>query len=100
MAPQIDGLRRLGNELLSQKGAERGSSRIRERMTDIEKKWQALGALCKHRVAELSDIYSQALALDQCYNDLDTQLSRHSRTFETLSTVPASKDQLQKVGVA
>ncbi|VDM16562.1 unnamed protein product [Hydatigera taeniaeformis] len=97
MTPRIDGLRRLGNELLNQKGAGRGSGRIRDQMNNIEKKWQALDALCKHRVAEISDTYSQALALEQSYNDLDTQLSRHSQMFETLSTVSISKDQLQNL---
>ncbi|CDS39395.1 Spectrin alpha actinin [Echinococcus multilocularis] len=97
MAPQIDGLRRLGNELLNLKGAGKGSGRISEHMADVEKKWQALDAICKHRASELSKTYSQALALDQCYSDLDNQLSRHSRAFEALSTVPVSKGHLQKL---
>ena len=97
MKPRLNDLRQLGNELLSQKAAGKGSQRIREQMHEIEKKWQTLDALYKHRTAELADTYSQALALEQCYNDLNRQLSQHSRTFESLSGVPVSKELLQKV---
>lgn len=98
MTPRMHDLEQLGTELLIQKGTGKGSNRIRDHLTDLEKKWRALDAKCKERSSEFADTYSQALALEQCYNDLNSQLNQHSRTFENLSTVPPSKEQLQKVG--
>ncbi|VUZ50157.1 unnamed protein product [Hymenolepis diminuta] len=97
MTPRMHDLEQLGTELLIQKGTGKGSNRIRDHLTDLEKKWRALDTKGKERSSEFADTYSQALALEQCYNDLDNQLTQHSRTFENLSTVPPSKEQLQKL---
>lgn len=99
MTTRFEDLEQLGTELLTQKGAGKGSSRIRDHLNDLHKKWQALDAKCKERSSELADTYSQALALEQCYNDLDSQLCQHLRSLDTIASLSTPKEQLQKVRI-
>lgn len=99
-APQIDGLRQRGSELLRTNEKARGASRIRGLLVDVDHKWQALIRLCNEKNSDLADARTRILDLDRRYNELDGELRQHSRSFEATVTTPSSMEQLEKVSIS